>query len=121
MRAMRFGMIAGVMLLGACATQPEGGAGDGAGAAPAGPGVAQTVTPPAQEGAEQPMQCNADAVQKVIGQAYTDALGEAARQQSGSRSLRVMRPGQAMTMDYRIDRLNLELDAGGKVVSARCG
>lgn len=121
MLAIRFGMIAGVALLGACATQPEGSAGEGAGSGASGPGIAQTVTPPAQEGADQPMQCNADAVQKVIGQAFTDALGEAARQESGSRSLRVMRPGQAMTMDYRIDRLNLELDAGDKVVSARCG
>lgn len=108
-------MVAGMALLSACASQPEGGAGN------AGPGVAQTVTPPAEEGADKPMQCNAEAVQNVIGQAYTDALGEAARQQSGSRSLRVMHPGQAMTMDYRVDRLNLELDASGKVVSARCG
>lgn len=121
MWAMRFGMIAGVALLGACATQPEGGASDGAAGPGVGPGIAQTVTPPAQEGADQPMQCNADAVQKVIGQEYTDALGEVARTESGSRSLRVMRPGQAMTMDYRIDRLNLELDAGNRVVSARCG
>ncbi len=113
--AMMAGMVGGVLLVAACAGQPDGSAGEG------GAGVAQTVTPPSQGDADQPMECNAEAVQNVIGQSYTDALGEAARQESGSRSLRVMRPGQAVTLDYRIDRLNLELDAGGKVVSARCG
>ena len=121
MLVLRIGMIAGVALLGACATQPEGGAAEGAGAGASVPGIAQTVTPPGLDNEDQPMHCNADAVQKMIGQPYTEALGEAARQESGARSLRVLRPNQGMTMDYRIDRLNLELNASGKVVSARCG
>jgi hypothetical protein len=40
---------------------------------------------------------------------------------TGATIVRIVRPGEAVTMDYREDRLTLELDAAGKVVSARCG
>lgn len=122
MTAMRvFGMMmAGAVLLGGCLSQAQHNVEEAANAQTT-PGIAQTVTPPEAQNAEHAMKCDAEVVKDVVGKAYTEALGEDARVQSGSRSLRVMRPGQAMTMDYRIDRLNLELDASGKVTSARCG
>ena len=40
---------------------------------------------------------------------------------SGARTVRVIRPGDAVTMDYRQDRLNIELDADGKIVRFNCG
>lgn len=65
--------------------------------------------------------CNADAVQSLVGQTSTDALVEQAQRDSGSASVRVLRPGDAATMDYREDRLNIELDDAGAIVSLRCG
>jgi hypothetical protein len=37
------------------------------------------------------------------------------------RPYRIIRPGTAVTMDYREDRTNLELDAGDHVVRVYCG
>ena len=34
---------------------------------------------------------------------------------------RVIRPGEAVTLDFRPDRLNLELDADGTIVRVYCG
>ncbi|KPP93170.1 MAG: Peptidase inhibitor I78 family [Rhodobacteraceae bacterium HLUCCA08] len=35
--------------------------------------------------------------------------------------VRVIRPGQPVTMDYRVDRLNIELDAADRVMRVTCG
>lgn len=72
-------------------------------------------------GPESGVQCNADRVQAVIGrEAKPDAV-ERARIRSGARTVRLIRPGQAVTMDFRSDRLNLELDDVNTVKTARCG
>jgi hypothetical protein len=34
---------------------------------------------------------------------------------------RVIEPGMAITEDYRADRLNLDLDAGGRITRVWCG
>ena len=34
---------------------------------------------------------------------------------------RIIRPGEAVTMDYSATRLNVELDAGDRVVRVSCG
>lgn len=49
------------------------------------------------------------------------AVAEAARKAAHADAVRVIGPGDAVTMDFRADRLNLELDADGKIVRARCG
>jgi hypothetical protein len=38
-----------------------------------------------------------------------------------SGSARIIRPGQAVTMDYSPSRLNIEIDANERIVSVRCG
>lgn len=73
---------------------------------------------PATEG---PGECRLDAVQYAVGQPYTVELGAALQDKSGARSLRAISPGQAVTMDFRSDRLNIEIDAQGKVVRVSCG
>ena len=35
--------------------------------------------------------------------------------------VRVIKPGQAVTMDYRGDRLNVEVDAHNAIVRITCG
>lgn len=38
-----------------------------------------------------------------------------------SQPMRVIRPGMAVTMDYRADRLNIELDAAERIIRVTCG
>lgn len=66
-------------------------------------------------------QCQADRAQFIIGKVAENRLVERARRASGSRTVRVLRPGQPVTMDYRIDRLNIEVDQRSFVRSVRCG
>ena len=66
-------------------------------------------------------QCSADPIQSLVGNAFSEALVVDAQKRSGARAVRVIRPGQAVTMDYREDRLNIALDARDNVESLRCG
>ena len=50
-----------------------------------------------------------------------DIDGALALAQSQGRTARVLRPGDAMTMDYRPDRLNLYLDDAGVLSDVRAG
>lgn len=72
-------------------------------------------------GSEPSGACDAGKVQSALGQPFTVELGADVESTSGARASRVIRPGQAVTMDYRLDRLNIELDAADKIVSLRCG
>ena len=65
--------------------------------------------------------CKAADAQFAVGQNADAALLEQARQRSGSRIARILRPGQMVTMEYSAERLNLDVDASGKVASVRCG
>ena len=66
-------------------------------------------------------ECKAVDAQFAVGQNADAALLEQARQRSGSRIARILRPGQMVTMEYSAERLNLDVDASGKVASVRCG
>jgi hypothetical protein len=65
--------------------------------------------------------CDAVPAQSLIGQTASTALGAEALRLTGARGLRWIQPGQAVTMDYRQDRLNIELDGNNRVVALRCG
>jgi hypothetical protein len=65
--------------------------------------------------------CDAEDVQAWIGHPFPADGAEQARKTTGSAVVRVVRPGEAVTMDFRADRLTIALDAAGKVLSARCG
>ena len=67
-------------------------------------------TPPA-EGS-----CGADALQHLIGAPVT-----AAQQIDAPEGTRVIGPGQAVTMDYRAERLNVEHDANDLITRIYCG
>lgn len=69
----------------------------------------------------QPGPCQAAPAQFAVGRAFDAGLGEQARLRAGATRLRVLRPGQMVTMEFDEMRLNLDLDASDRVVQARCG
>ena len=72
---------------------------------------------PAQSGGT----CHAEAAQSFVGQAFRPDMEQAVQRAAGARSVRVIRPGTMVTMDVRIDRVNVELDEGDVVTAIRCG
>lgn len=65
--------------------------------------------------------CDASGAQGLIGQPATEALGTRALELTGARTIRWIQPGQAVTMDYREDRLNISLNARNRVERISCG
>jgi uncharacterized protein involved in type VI secretion and phage assembly len=65
--------------------------------------------------------CDAAAAQGVVGRQRSEAAGAEALRLSGAATLRWIEPGMMVTMDYRPDRLNIELDEAGKITRLRCG
>ena len=57
----------------------------------------------------------------LVGQQATQRLGTEALRISNARTIRWIRPGDAVTMDYRLDRLNILLDGANAVTSFNCG
>lgn len=86
-------------------------------AAPGAPSTGASPMPPAPPGTS----CNADGARFAIGKAPGASVVEEARQRSGSYMARVLRPNQAVTMEFHAQRLNLELDAAGVIRRVRCG
>jgi hypothetical protein len=56
-----------------------------------------------------------------VGQRGTEALGEQARQLAGARRVRLYGPNDAITRDHDLQRLNLALDAQGRIARIVCG
>lgn len=75
-------------------------------------------TPPVADVARQ---CDAGKAQSAIGKVASQDVVDNAVSDSGSRTVRVIKPGQVVTMDFREDRLNIEVDAGNVVTAVRCG
>jgi hypothetical protein len=74
-------------------------------------------TPPARLAG----QCDAAAVQDLVGKPASSELGADALTRSHAAVMRWLRPGQIVTMEYRADRLNLNLDAQNVVARIGCG
>lgn len=63
--------------------------------------------------------CGAASLEHLVGQPFPDANELEALDLPGP--VRVIAPGQAVTMDYIDSRLNIETDDDGNVVRLRCG
>ena len=83
------------------------------------PLIACTATPVPQD--RLGVQCNADRVQPLVGREATTDVVTRAKDRSGARTVRLIKPGEAVTMDFRSDRLNLDLDNVNTITAARCG
>jgi hypothetical protein len=65
--------------------------------------------------------CNASAASFAIGQTATPQMIELARQASGATIVRTLSPGQPITLEYRPDRLNIEINFLRRIVGLSCG
>ncbi|MGB2202674.1 MAG: I78 family peptidase inhibitor [Pseudooceanicola atlanticus] len=72
-------------------------------------------TPPPADTADA---CGAAALKSLVGQDRA-AVTEAGL--TPDRKTRIFGPGAALTMDFREDRVNVELDAADRVVRIYCG
>jgi hypothetical protein len=87
-------------------------------AAPAPPTAATPPEPPAPE--DVVMTCKAEKGQWAIGKIADEALVAKVMADTGSERVRVIKPGMMVTMDFREDRVNLDVDADNRVMSVRC-
>jgi hypothetical protein len=65
--------------------------------------------------------CNAAGAQFAVGRPFSTQLEAEARQRSGAQAVRMLRPGQAVTMEFNSKRLNIDVDAVGNITRVRCG
>jgi hypothetical protein len=65
--------------------------------------------------------CDAQPVQKMIGTRLTSSVENQIKQESSSTRIRVLKPGEVMTMEYDPQRINLILDQQGALTALRCG
>ncbi|MFZ3585240.1 I78 family peptidase inhibitor [Loktanella sp. DJP18] len=70
------------------------------------------VTAPPDPGSDA---CGASGYQSLVGRPLAAATFPA------DLDMRIINPGEAVTMDYRADRLNVELDSAGIIQVVRCG
>lgn len=67
-----------------------------------------------------PAHCDPSKATQAIGQLPGAELQEQARVAAGAEVVRVLRQDQPITKEYRVGRLNLVLDAEGRIASANC-
>lgn len=79
---------------------------------------AETAPPP-----EPPTEdaCGAGKLGQYLNALPTPDVMAAIAAVSGEKNIRTIRPGDAVTMDYRQDRLNVELGEDGRIKRLRCG
>ncbi len=65
--------------------------------------------------------CDTSVLAGLVGKPFTAAVEAEAKKQSGLTNVRVIRPGMAVTMDFRPDRLNIDINEKNIVTGFRCG
>ncbi|MDR2306849.1 MAG: starvation-inducible protein [Paucimonas sp.] len=65
--------------------------------------------------------CEASGADFTIGKPASPELLEQARKASGSQMARVLKPHDVITLEYRSERLNLNVDDKGVVTRVNCG
>jgi hypothetical protein len=68
-----------------------------------------------------PRTCDAEELGNFVGRPATPGLGKRMLRRSGAELFRWVRPGTVVTMDFRPDRLTVEVDGADRVTAARCG
>ncbi len=66
-------------------------------------------------------ECSNEGLDRFVGQQRSAQLEADLRKASGANVVQFIGPDELVTMEFRADRLRVQLDASGKVQSARCG
>jgi hypothetical protein len=77
--------------------------------------------PASRSAAEISGDCNVDNLSGVLGQSASAALIEQVQRQAHAKTLRVLAPGDAATMDYNPQRLNIDIDESEVIIRLTCG
>jgi hypothetical protein len=84
--------------------------------------LASGCTPVEMRGEHGPERvCRNEPAQGFVGRPGEAGAIEGARKASGARTVRVLRPGEMATMDFRPDRLTVVVDAHRVIERASCG
>lgn len=108
-------IVAVVPLLVAACAQTPGNRGE-APSAPPPPRVDDT-----QSSDNTQMACRLDAISSAVGTPLADTSEAALARQSGAKQTRVLRPGDAATLDHRPERLNIHLNDNDVIEKLSCG
>ncbi len=65
--------------------------------------------------------CRREALAQFIGQPMSEDLGKRMLAASGAKTIRWVPVGGVVTMDYRGDRITVQLDQANRIESANCG
>ncbi len=65
--------------------------------------------------------CQAGGADFAVGKMGSAELLEQARKASGSQMARILKPHDVVTLEYRSERLNLNVDEQGRVTRVNCG
>ena len=76
-------------------------------------------TPPHVAGSNQ--ECKPDTLEAFTGRTADEATIKKLVADSGARHARVVKPGMAVTMDFRQDRVTVQVDAQNRIERASCG
>lgn len=119
------------LVLPACSAAPAGA--EGAGGAGSGSNSGPSMSAPASKPGSTPLNtaapapatteagCNAQAVQDLVGRHASALIAEGARQRAGAQRVRMIGHDEMVTKEYDAGRLNLQLDAQGRVARVYCG
>jgi hypothetical protein len=111
--------VAASFALSACATPAEPAV-----AAKPPPPESAPVDPPRQPEpapGEPAMECDASNTGWAVGKDADATLVERIKSETGSSRARVLKPGQMVTMEFRADRVNIDVDNNNRVLKVRCG
>jgi hypothetical protein len=65
--------------------------------------------------------CQAERVQYLVGRMITDRTAAAAKRGAHTEQLRIILPDTAVTMDFRPDRLNIDVRQDKVILRIHCG
>ncbi|HYJ29883.1 MAG TPA: I78 family peptidase inhibitor [Allosphingosinicella sp.] len=65
-------------------------------------------------------ECDATRVQDLIGRQRSEAVGAEAIRRSKAQYVRWIAPDSMITQDLREDRINIDVDARGRITGLRC-
>ena len=65
--------------------------------------------------------CRNQGLARFVGRRATPELAAQMRRASGAKTVRWVRPGSMITMEFRDDRLTVRVSARNRVIAANCG